>query len=153
MPGISVRDAARDAALNSRFGHHFIDERLPPSLILNCGVSFPAMLGIYHSYDLIPVGALHHAMHQAWDGIAKYQKELRETAAVPKFGIVHSKGVVEFVLVCGDWALVHNNRIIFPIGPLHHLHPLNNLLAQDITGELWVNQGLGESHSALLLNC
>lgn len=153
MSGINVRDSVRDAALNARFGGAFSGGSLPPSLILNCSVSFPGLLGIYRSFEAVPVDALHHAMHQAWGGIAKYHKEIKEKGRLPRLGIVHSQGKIEFVVSCGEWVLVPNNRIIFPVGPLHYLHPINSLLGQDISGELWVNQGLNETHSALLLNC
>lgn len=153
MPGIDVRDQVRDEALNERFHHHFKGEPIPPALILNCGVSLAALLHLYESHHLIPANALNHAMHQSWSGIAEYREELEARRQLPRLGIVHSGGIVEFLLVCGAWTLVHGNRIIFPIAPLHYGHPLNKMLGEDISGELWRDQGLDKRHSALLWNC
>lgn len=149
MLGIQVRDAVRDNALNTRFRAICGGKDLPPCVILNCSASFADLIATHGSLSEAPAAAVYHAINQAWAGIGKFYSNPEPK---PTFGLVHMKGVIEFVVQCGPWVQVHGDRIIFAVSPFSFRHPLNQLLGHDISDELWHTQGLKEIHSALLLN-
>lgn len=149
MPGIKVRDAVRDRALNTRFKTVFGGKDMPSCVILSCSKSFADLIATHGSLYDAPAAAVYHAINQSWAGIGDFYDNPEPK---PTFALVHMHGVIEFVVQCGPWVKVHDKRIIFAVSPLSFRHPLHRLLGEDISKELWKDQGLGSLHSALLLN-